>query len=443
MFKLSVGEVEKILGISQQRVNQLIKDGTLAAERVGNMWLVDDASVEARLASKPKAGRPAKNEPADERSYTLMNRTHEILSFTFDAANDRFTSAGNIIDNERAPLGLTSPRGASVSLRALSFWWKHRSIPSSRAGLPEKLAELGLGDATELPFRNLGLSLSDQYWIRPDDRTDICWEDINYFDNKFSGDLQENSWLSGVGLDSPDNTSEGELPKRWVCKGKKRLLLKGSTALGQEPYNEIAATELFSRLLPTSDFVPYELDSFGAETVSSCACFLQSDEEYIPAYYIKNLLKQPNHRNDYQHYLECCAALGVDDAQAQLDKMLVCDYLLANADRHWRNFGLIRNVETLEYRVAPVFDTGNSLWYDTPTAQLQREDFNYQSKPFYDDPKRQLRLVDDLGWLDLSALDDFTDYLAELFESSDELAPRATSIAEGVSRNIKHLTYLC
>lgn len=45
--------------------------------------------------------------------------------------------------------------------------------------------------------------------------------------------------------------------------------------------------------------------------------------------------------------------------------MIVCDFILANIDRHFNNFGAIRNIETLEFkRVAPIFDNGCSLWFD-------------------------------------------------------------------------------
>ena len=42
--------------------------------------------------------------------------------------------------------------------------------------------------------------------------------------------------------------------------------------------------------------------------------------------------------------------------------MYVVDYIMMNYDRHMKNYGLIRNVETLKFtRVMPIFDTGQSL----------------------------------------------------------------------------------
>ena len=46
-------------------------------------------------------------------------------------------------------------------------------------------------------------------------------------------------------------------------------------------------------------------------------------------------------------------------------KMIIWDFILANKDRHFNNFGVIRNVLTLEFeKVAPIFDNGCSLCFD-------------------------------------------------------------------------------
>lgn len=92
--------------------------------------------------------------------------------------------------------------------------------------------------------------------------------------------------VADVGLDSPDNTSDGVLSKRWVCRNGERCLLKGGTLLDQEPYNEVIATELFSRLLSDGDYVPYTLIEWGGAPVSSCPNFVGPTESFIPAYYV-------------------------------------------------------------------------------------------------------------------------------------------------------------
>ena len=306
------------------------------------------------------------------------------------------------------------------------------------AGNREMLAELGVDSPARIPFKSLGLSLSDQYWIRPEN-CEIAWEDVNYFDNDFCEMRSGRGWLDGVGLDSPDNTSEGELPKKWVCDGAKRLLVKGGSVLNQEPFNEAAASALYSRLLAPDEYVKYRLESRAGGAVCICENFVGSTEEYIPAYYVRQTMRQPNHRNDYQHYLECCSALDAERVEIALSKMIVCDDILGNSDRHWRNFGLVRDVETLRYRIAPLFDTGGSLWCSSTLESLRAHDFSFTTKPFYEDANRQLRLVNDYSWFDPAALEGFADELSAILSDNPALVERVDYICCAVQKRIDRI----
>ncbi|MEJ9164849.1 hypothetical protein P4I20_30580 [Paenibacillus graminis] len=98
----------------------------------------------------------------------------------------------------------------------------------------------------------MGLSLSDQYWIRPFD-AEINWSDINFFDNAFSDDVGNVLFGKGssgeMGLMSPDNTSDDWLKKKWaIMDGKLCLVKGGSGATQQEPYNEVLASRIMERL---------------------------------------------------------------------------------------------------------------------------------------------------------------------------------------------------
>ena len=54
---ISTAEAAEILGVGRARVTQLIKLGFIRAEKVGNRYSVDRASVEERAANPPKPGR--------------------------------------------------------------------------------------------------------------------------------------------------------------------------------------------------------------------------------------------------------------------------------------------------------------------------------------------------------------------------------------------------
>ena len=438
MFSITVAEASAKLGVSPARVRQLIKSGVLAAEQVAGIWLIDEKSVEARREHNPGRGRPSArlSQPNISR-YLLMNRDQEVLAFRFDASTGEFLDADEIIDAKRAPLSIMSPRGTKASKTALSYWWCHRAIPKARHGIEAKLVELGVADTYDLPFKSMGLSLSDQYWIKPYG-SEIRWSDVNYFENDFS-EAPVEEWMADVGL---DNTSDGVLSKRWVCRNGERCLLKGGTLLDQEPYNEVIATELFSRLLSDGDYVPYTLIEWGGAPVSSCPNFVGPTEEFIPAYYVNEVLPQVPHRDSYRHYVECCVALGVEDIETALGKMILCDDIMANTDRHWRNFGLIRDVETLEYRAAPLFDTGSSLWCRVPTRELAYTPFVVNMRPFYEDADRQLRLIGDTSWLDLDKLAGFPEWASDFLDENPSMYDRTDFIYEGLQKRIDFLHLL-
>ena len=45
--------------------------------------------------------------------------------------------------------------------------------------------------------------------------------------------------------------------------------------------------------------------------------------------------------------------------------MVLSDFLFTNTDRHLLNLGVLRDVKTLQFvKPAPLFDTGNSMFYN-------------------------------------------------------------------------------
>ena len=78
------------------------------------------------------------------------------------------------------------------------------------------------------------------------------------------------------------------------------------------------------------------------------------------------------------HLLKCSKKLGIPDMRAAIEKMLVIDYLIGNTDRHQGNFGFLRTSDSLQWLgMAPIFDSGTSLWHDSRVG-----DFKLRSRPF-------------------------------------------------------------
>lgn len=354
------------------------------------------------------------------RNYVLMHRDVEVAELTLDGATGSIIAVNALLQVAHLPVGI-SVRHGQVDRAALNEWWVGRAIPASRAGLRHLLEELQITAPQKLLEKCLGLSLSDAYWICPKNRT-LHWAEVNFHQNPFSEDVGNILFGGGVAetisLMSPDNTSDGWLRKKWTIQNGKRCLVKGgSGALQQEPYNEVIASRIMERL--NIPHVPYTLQMADGLPYSVCEDFVAEDTEYVSAWYLMHTKTKPNHISLYQHYLERCSALGIPGAERAIAQQIVVDYLLLNEDRHQGNFGAVRRADTLEYTgVAPLFDTGSSLWFETPTP-LIRAGTKVACKPFKTSHEEQLRLVSDFGWLDESKLEHLGDIAREVLADSD------------------------
>lgn len=372
--------------------------------------------------------------------YTLMHHDVEVAELTFDEAYHNISKIDSVMNYEHLPLG-TVQKGI-VNKVDLNDWLIGRSIPASRDGLNDALEKLNIRSVKELLFRSYGLSLSDHYWIKPFG-TDLTWQDVNFFDNDFSEDI--GNVLFGedahaeFSFNSPDNTSDGWLRKRWKIADGKRVLIKGGSGKQQEPFNEVIASKIFSLLdIPHVDYtVIWQND----RPYSVCEDFVNNSTELIPAYRLTLSQKKSNSDSYYQHFLKCCNNIHID-AVPFLDRLLTVDYIIANEDRHFNNFGLIRNPKTLDYiDFAPVYDSGTSLSYDKDILS-----YDYKSKPFNKNPQEQLKLVSSFDWLDTSKLRGISDFIKETLYPAVYYnimtADRPSKIASFVERRIEYVDSL-
>lgn len=377
-----------------------------------------------------------------------MNKNTPVLSFDYDLENHKALDIRDVINPEFAPPGLVDKQG-KFTTSELNYWWRHRAIPASRAHVDRLLENLKLESTLELAEKSFGLSLSDCYWLNDDDDPKQ-WADINFFDNEFTDDLGfltlgQDSLSSSPGvpdyaslrLSSPNSTLGGDLLKKWKIIGGDRVLLKAGVGFAnQEPYNELIAGDLHVRVMKRGDFVPYWLVEDNRRVYSACTNMLDSDEELVAAWDLVRNVKQPNNLSDLQFYVRRCEDLGLDpDAvMDELSRMFATDFILANRDRHYRNFGVIRNVETLEVtRLAPVFDTGSSLWSDAELLETRR-DFDYVAKPFKGGmkPLDQVRLFKGrFDWYVPGMFDGFPEHVVQVLGSNPNIPERRVEAIAG------------
>lgn len=347
------------------------------------------------------------------KKFTLMNKNKKVFDFVYDEEEHFIINfERNYPENEDyAPFGLIKMN--AIDKVEFNKWWKNRQIPASRKGLKELLHNSNIYDKDNfdlLDAKAYCLSLSDQYWVKGVNE-EISWESINFFDNEFSEDIGKILFNGGktalnLNLNTPDMTSNGNYEKRWkIIDGERYLLKAGSKIYNQEPFNELIATKLYERLLNKDEYVEYSVIFDDDKAISKCKNFITKDTELVPAWKINEYYEFLDDEDKYTHYIRCLNNLGIKDAETLTDKMIVCDYIIANKDRHFNNFGVIRDVNTLKFiDVAPIFDNGCSLWYDENDMYVGEF---FLTKPFEEYEKKQLSLVKKLEWLDISKLEDF------------------------------------
>ena len=195
------------------------------------------------------------------------------------------------------------------------------------------------------------------------------------------------------------------------------------------------------------EYVYYWLLEEDRRIYSACENMLCDGEELVSAYDLIRKRKQSNNESDLMFYVRVCEELGITEVMDGLAKMFACDYVLANRDRHWRNFGVMRDVETLRgTRLAPIFDSGSCLWSDAVRLELP-VDYEYVAKPFKYKGMRpfdQLRLfAGHLAWVRSEPLADFAEYVGELlFTDPNITAQRIDRIVKRVQKNVDDLLFV-
>ena len=373
-------------------------------------------------------------------SYNVISKIYEIYNI------------------EYAPLAVfnASKNRSSSLTKTVNDWFRGRGIPSWRKDLEKLLDKLGVSSSDELLNKYYGLSLSDQYWLK-DVNSAVKYEDINFFTNDFEYEAYldaslDSSSKSIVSLDknifkSPNNTTDGMLQKGWIIESGKRVLVKGTyTSNKEEPINEYLASQICKRL--GFDYCNYEVEwSDKTKLISKCNDFINENEELISAYDIYNSEKKPNNISDYEFYIQILEKHNVPNARENMENLFILDYLMLNNDRHLKNFGIIRNVNTLKWeKVAPIFDTGESMQCDKYTDEIN---FSSGKGKFFSNTDKDyediLKIIGkNILRVDLSKLkgicDDYRLILEKYQDKLDMSDKRKEKLVSGLNKRINKLS---
>lgn len=360
----------------------------------------------------------------------LMNKNTEILVAFYDEELKVFSEVVEVKNIDYAPIVLKTSYLEKDTFRMdLTDWFRGRGIPNWRDKLDILLTRLNVTYPTDLLDKAFALSLSDQYWIKPFD-SDIKYDDINFFDHDFDASEFVGATFSNVGktiknknaLKTPNNTTDGMLKKSWIIKNGKRILIKGgykSEIL--QPFNEVLASMICTRL--GFNHVEYTLDVIKDKVVSKCACFINKDTELVSAYQILHgNIKDENKDNALEEYIKILESHNIQNAREKIENMYILDYLIMNEDRHLNNFGIIRNVNTLEWLdIAPIFDNGQSL--NVPYYN-EEEVISGEGRLFYniENFDEIIKIVKNLKRIDISTLDGIVEEFYELLHKYQSIS---------------------
>lgn len=374
----------------------------------------------------------------------LMNKNTQVALITIDEKYNNITKINKIYNLNHAPLAFqNATKDKSINNeKALNDWFKGRGIPSWRKDIEKLLENLQVNSPDELLNKAYALSLSDQYWIK-EEKQDLKWEDINFFNNdfKYKGYLSvslSSSFKGEVDLHSPNNTTDGMLQKAWIIEEGKRKLVKGTFLPSmQEPINEWLVSQICARL--NIQYCNYELDIIENKLVSKCENFIKDNEEIITAWEVFQSEKQENNVSDLEHYIKILEKNGIKNARQSIENMFFIDYLVMNFDRHMKNFGIIRNVETLEWeRTTPIFDTGECMQCDKTLNEINFKDG--KGKFFKNIEKKFSSYIEniDTSRFDMSSLKD----LPSIYEEKLKQTRKYTDISEErIEKLVKGLEY--
>ena len=357
----------------------------------------------------------------------LMNKDVEVMTLEYDSISCSFTKIYIVSNMEYAPYIISrSSNDNDALLKRVSRWFLGRGIPSWRDRLDLLLHRLNIIAPNELLNKAFGLSLSDQYWLKPFD-TNIKYDDINFFDNDFDysefleASLSKNSStiINENSLKTPNNTTDGMLKKAWVIEDGIRYLLKsGYKTEVLQPFNEVLASEICKRL--GFNHVTYTLDLYKNTVVSKCPCFINKDIELVTAYQVVSDIWDFN-VDSYEKYINKLEEMGINDARREVENMFILDFLIMNEDRHLNNFGIIRAIDTLKWVcVAPIFDNGQSLninYYSEDELHVTGEGrFFYEVRSFND----IIKVVKDIKRIDVSKLEGIPEWFDNLLHQYQE-----------------------
>lgn len=294
--------------------------------------------------------------------YFLMHKNDVCGAMIFDE------QTGRVIAYKDNGQGL-SPYLGNSDLHKIQKWWEMRAIPASRAMVQDILRSAGCLNTELYLAKNLGLSMTDAYWVCPVDAL-LTYDQVKFrnLENYNDGKIPYHNAASY----DYNASLGGQMEKYWDLDHAIPDLVKESSKFyGQQSVNEVVATRIHELQQSTIPFVRYAAEIVpGHGIVSHCDSFTTENIELISAYEMVESQKNRNSISLYDHYIATCVQNGIDEAVIQdfMDYQTMTDFIISNTDEHLNNFGVLRDADTMKLiGPAPIYDSGNSMFYEDET----------------------------------------------------------------------------
>lgn len=288
--------------------------------------------------------------------YCLMNKDALVLTFlccrnAFD--EPEFTEL--MWATDLRPIGYTD----------LTAFLEHRKAPKHREHIRALLEQYGCDDLEGFLRVSHALSLGDTFWVK-EAASPLRWAEVSLYHNEFNRLISEAAFdgtvsETDISSTSPEFGTDGYYAKCWMREDGKIFLYKTGSALYEtEPLSEYLASQLAGAVCPNS--VRYDLGFYHGRLISKCELFTSEQRGLAKASGVFH------GEVTIPRLLDYFASIGSEE---DFRRMCVLDALTFNPDRHYGNFGVLFDTDTMQVQhMAPVFDNNRALFPELDEAQL-------------------------------------------------------------------------
>ncbi|SFI43164.1 hypothetical protein SAMN04487830_1712 [Pseudobutyrivibrio sp. OR37] len=354
--------------------------------------------------------------------YTLMRKNEEIMML-------QIGDDGNIVKLGKKSNTAILPLQNRTSPRGIIEWWRDRAIPIKQGKIEKMLRENGIETNGLYLTHNLGLSLTDYYWIRPIG-SELTWEDVNLFDN----DFKENLLLGKINYNDneveeyqPNSSLQGNLEKTWIIDNGIRKLVKGNHDIySSESINEVIICDAI--VAQGRDAVTYSLlhiDGKNYDYGCISSLFTSQQKELVSAYAVMTSELKPNNISGYEHFINVCDKNGLDRniVREYLEFEILIDFIFSNRDRHLTNISILRDADTLKFiSMAPIYDSGKSMLVGRDIVPVtDKFVLSQESQGFKEHELDLLKYVQNRKLIDVNFLPK-VEYIEEMYRKDSQVS---------------------